>query len=175
MTVRLPSSVGGRDGRAIAEFLVWLAVAGFFLVASETFAHDRGGYAWGAASWPRTVAVLLALAALGRFLSRRRVGLAVERGEEEAVRLTLPSMPFLVTIAFVVVLPWTGFYAALPPFILAFLLATGERRPWALAGLSLGGASVLVGLFTALFFVPLPSGRLTAFHEASGWLVALLT
>jgi hypothetical protein len=175
MTVRVRFSVAGRDGRSIAELLVWLAVAGFFLVASEPFAHARGSYAWGAAPWPRTVAVLLALAALGRFLSRRRVGPAVETGEGGVVGPTPPSMPFLVTVAFVAVLPWTGFYAALPPFILAFLLATGERRPQALAGLSLGGSSVLVGLFTALFFVPLPSGRLTAFHEASGWLVALLT
>lgn len=164
--------------RAHAELFAWLVLAATFFVLSFRFSDSPGAYAWGPASWPRAVLLLIVLAAMANFFANRpgrHAGDAPEREERAAGTGELLSVLAMIAIPFVYVwlIPRAGFHVSTLLFLPAFMMHLGERRPAALVGVTLFLYVVLNLVFTRLFYVGLPTGNWPAFYEASNWLVKL--
>lgn len=58
----------------IVEFAFWLILAAFFFAYSFEFNNEIEIYKYGATLWPRTILILIAIAAIGQMLDQRRNG-----------------------------------------------------------------------------------------------------
>jgi hypothetical protein len=172
-------------GRIVGELALWLGLALVAFALTFEFAGEVGTYAWGAASWPRGVVLLMAIVALAQFAIRRR-GLKLRRSagiegraadadlssevlpRDALARLRLAAALGL-PLVYVYLLPLTGFYATTPVFLLAYLLVLGERRPGALIGAPLVIYAAINLVFTRLFYVALPTGNWPGFYDFSNW------
>ncbi len=155
------------------ELAFWLALAALAFVLSFTFSDEQGTYAWGAASWPRAVILLMAVVAVVNALRKRAEPVDDDDAEEGAA--VLPSLGlFLIPLVYAALLPRTGFYLTTPFFLVAYLLYVGERR-WAVL---LGTAALITILanlvFTKLFFVALPVGNWPGFYDVNNWLLTAI-
>ncbi len=175
-------------GRIVGELALWLGLAlGAFALTFE-FAGEVGTYAWGAASWPRGVILLMAIFALAQFAIRLRALKASDPGGAEAAdpnissdvlprnaiaRLKLAAALGL-PLVYVYLLPFTGFYATTPVFLFAYLLVLGERRPAALIGAPLIIYAAINLVFTWLFYVALPTGNWPGFYDFSNWFLIMV-
>lgn len=158
------------------ELAIWLSLAGTAFALTFRFSGEVGTYAWGAASWPRAVILLMAVGAAVQAFVRLR-NTAAERNdrrhplEERRSPLKLAAA-FGLPLLFVFLLPRTGFYLTTPFFLLAYLILLGERRPLVLIGVTLL-IYVLINLtFTSLLFVALPTGTWPGFYDFSNWFLA---
>jgi len=173
-----------RERLSIAiELSLWLVVAAFAYALSFDFADEQGTYAWGAASWPRAVILLIALGALVQAVSRWRAAQAraqhAQAREEIAwhfdpvAALRVAGM-FALPLVYVFMLPRTGFYVTTPLFLAAYLFYLGERRPAALVGVPLIIFALIVLVFVKLFYVALPLGNWELFYEISNWFLVFV-
>ena len=60
--------------RHYVEAAFWLVLVAFFFAYSFEFNKDIEIYKYGATLWPRTILILIALAAIGQFLDQRKNG-----------------------------------------------------------------------------------------------------
>ncbi|MFQ6018992.1 MAG: tripartite tricarboxylate transporter TctB family protein [Kiloniellaceae bacterium] len=177
----------GRRGRLLIELAFWLGLAAIAYALSFEFADAVGTYAWGAASWPRAVILLMAAGAIAQFGIRlrwqagggqsRAGGAAVPAGglrrafgisgAKLAAALGLPLVD-------VYLLPHAGFYVTTPFFLAAYLALLGERRPAALVGGPLLIYALINLVFTKLFYVALPTGTWPGFYDFSNWFLVML-
>lgn len=162
------------------ELAVWLSIAAFFYAFSLDFARERGSFELGPAAWPRAVVTLAIVAALVQFalkMTRPRGPASDARAQTRqagwpgaARALGMMAIP----IGYVYAMPYVGFYVATPVFLVAYLAYLGERDWRRLIGVPLF-VFVLVNLvFTKLFFVALPVGRLPVFYDISNWFLVTL-
>lgn len=170
-------------GRIIGELALWLGLAAAAFALSFEFADEAGTYAWGAASWPRMIIVLMTLVALAQFAIRRRAlgtRAALEPGTAPDI---LPRSPEArvklvgalgLPLVYVYLLPHAGFYATTPFFLAAYLAVLGERRPAVLILAPLVIYAVVNLVFTKLFYVALPTGNWPGFYEFSNWFLVTL-
>lgn len=175
----------------IIEFLIWLTLS--ILAYSLTFSFDDPlvTYRYGAASWPRTIilaiAVFASIETILSFLAFRRnappkatvMEGAKEEESEKTVSGTIVTLKRLATFAvplvFLLMIPRMGYYVSAPFFIAGFMLFLGERRIIHLVVTSLLIYAVTLFVFTKLLFVPLPEGTWPGFYEISSWILMLLT
>ncbi len=136
-----------------------------FYEAATTLTEQ--GYASGtpisnAALYPRLLAgLLLALLAL-QVVSDVRSG-PEAAGSEPAAAPDRPGQLLFAAlgmVAYVLLLPVLGFLLATPIFVLAMLLALGDRDPVTLSALPLGLTLGCLAVFQGLFSVNLPRGLL---------------
>jgi hypothetical protein len=170
-------------GRILGELGLWLGLSAAAFALSFEFAGEVGTYAWGAASWPRGVILLMAIAALAQFAIRRR---ALGRRETAAPAATAELLPrsaparvkltaaLGLPLVYVYLLPHAGFYATTPFFLAAYLVILGERRPAALILAPLIVYALINLVFTKLFYVALPTGTWPGFYEFSNWFLVTL-
>ena len=168
------------------EMLAWLALALFFFVLTFKFSGEMGSYAWGAASWPRGVILLIVIGALFQFYLQVKRSYYVqaympasevdqeEVSTEPPVDFQRALGVFLIPLIYLLALPRIGFYIATPLFLAGFIYYLGERR-W---GLILGVTFFIYGLvnlvFTKLFYVALPTGTWPGFYDFSNWFVTVI-
>ena len=176
-----------RLGRLLIELAFWFSLAGVAFALTFQFSDSLGTYAWGAASWPRAVILLIALGAAAQFLVRLRArGAMLARpgttdGAEAAEALPVAASARLKLVAalllpllYAFLLRRTGFYATTPFFLAAYLVLLGERRPKMLLGVPILIYVAINLVFTSLFYVPLPTGNWPGFYDFSNWLLVLL-
>jgi Tripartite tricarboxylate transporter TctB family len=170
-----PGSRSHGDGAAAwLELLIWLGVAGLAFALTFQFASEAGTYAWGAASWPRAIIVLMALIALLQYAGRRPRPLREPQAPTPSSGISRSAAALLLPLAYVFLLPRTGFHLTTLVFVLIYLLLLGERRPAALVGVPLGILAAVVLVFTKLFYVALPTGNWPGFYELSNAFVELI-
>jgi hypothetical protein len=163
----------GRPGR-LKELAFWLALAFAAFALSFQFSGEIGTYQWGAASWPRAVILLMAIAALVHAFAPRPA--PDDSGGAETARAPIaPSLGlFLIPLVYVWLLPRTGFYLTTPFFLIAYLLHVGERR-WPAIALTVVIITALAYLvFAKLFYVALPVGHWPGFYEVNNWLLTAI-
>lgn len=171
--------IGGLGG----ELAFWVGLAAIAFALTFRFADEVGSYRWGAASWPRAIALAMVVGAVAQFLLRLRaragappVAAAPLRllqavGSWENLRLVAAlGLPLL----YVFLMPWTGFYATTPAFLVAYLYCLGERRPRLLIVVPAVVYVLIILVFGSLFYVALPTGTLPGFYDFSNWLLVLI-
>jgi len=156
------------------ELLIWLGLAGLTFALTFEFAGEAGTYAWGAASWPRAIILLIALFALLQYAARAPQAAREPQAPAPAPEIARSAAALLLPLGYVFLLPRTGFYLTTPVFVLLYLLLLGERRPAALIGVPLGILAAIVLVFTKLFYVALPTGNWPGFYELSNAFVGLI-
>jgi len=170
-------------GRILGELGLWLGLSAAAFALSFEFADEVGAYAWGAASWPRGVILMMAVVALAQFAIRRRALSRREAANLEAAPELLPRGAVArlklagalgLPLVYVYLLPHAGFYATTPFFLAAYLAVLGERRPAALVLAPLVVYALINLVFTKLFYVALPTGNWPGFYEFSNWFLVTL-
>ncbi len=179
----------------IIELMIWLTLS--ILAYSLTFSFDDPlvTYRYGAASWPRTIILAIAVVALIEailsFLAFRKnaspkttvmEGGKDEEKEEEAqkkvsgAKVNLKRLTtFAVPLVFLLMIPRMGYYVSAPFFIAGFMFLLGEKRIFHLVVTTFLIYAVTLFVFTKLLFVPLPEGIWPGFYEISSWILRLLT
>ena len=167
-------------------FWVVLAAAGYWL----TFEFDEplDIYRFGASGWPRFILVCIVVGAtvqliLGLQKGRRDAAgpaidseTAEQAGGEAEASARLPVSPrllgiFVLPLAYLLLLPRTGFFFTTPFFILAFLWILQVRRPRLLIGVTATVYGLVLLVFVRLFYVALPVGNWPVFYDVNNWIV----
>ncbi len=167
-------------------FWISLAAAGYWL----TFDFDEplDIYRFGASGWPRFILLCMVVGATLQLI----LGLQKERrnaagpandsetpgeaeGEAEAPA-RLPVSPrlfgiFILPLAYLLLLPRTGFFFTTPFFVLAFLWILQVRRPRLLIGVTATVYGLVLLVFVRLFYVALPVGNWPVFYDVNNWIV----
>ncbi len=162
----------------LAELGFWLTLSLVAFGLSFEFADEAGTYKWGAASWPRAVILLMAIAALVhagvRYRDAEAGRTALTKDESEGGSFLGSLGLFLIPLVYAWLLPRTGFYLTTPFFLVALLLYVGERR-W---GVILATAAIILFLinliFAKLFYVALPVGNWPGFYDINNWLLTAI-
>jgi hypothetical protein len=171
--------------------MIWLTLS--IVAYGLTFSFDDPlvTYRYGAASWPRTIilaiAVFASIEVTLSFLAFRRnappKATVMEGEEDEETEITVSGAKvnlkrlatFAVPLVFLLMIPRMGYYVSAPFFIAGFMFFLGERRIFHLVVTALLIYAVTLLVFTKLLFVPLPEGTWPGFYEISSWILRLLT
>lgn len=172
-------------GALATELAFWLGLAGVAFALTFSFAGELGSYRWGAASWPRAIVMAIAVGAVAQFVLQLRAraasGARSDRPNfwpsigDAGVRTNLRLAAALgLPLVYVYLMPWAGFYAATPAFLIAYLYCLGERRGGFLIAVPLLVYGLVLLVFGSLFYVALPTGKLPGFYDFSNWLLVLI-
>ncbi len=167
-------------------FWISLAAAGYWL----TFDFDEplDIYRFGASGWPRFILLCMVVGAtlqliLGLQKERRNAAgpandsaTAGEAEGEAEAPARLPVSPrlfgiFILPLAYLLLLPRTGFFFTTPFFVLAFLWILQVRRPRLLIGVTATVYGLVLLVFVRLFYVALPVGNWPVFYDVNNWIV----
>lgn len=144
------------DIRGLVTAVVMLAVSAWVIWEAQ-------GYSELAAAFPRTVALVMALASIiliVRCLMRREAPAAVEAGSQLRRAVLLAAL-----IGWVALIPIAGFFlASLLGFIACGLTARYEywpKRRWiGFVALAIAAVAMFYGVFSEILKVPFPQGWL---------------
>lgn len=166
----------GRIG-ALVEWAVWLAVAGTFYLQTLRFDEVIASYRLGPATWPRALALCVAVGATGQMLYR--LSQAAHPAPETVMREREPWQVwaqragiFLLPLIWLWLIPRIGFYVSMPVFVLALMLLLEVRSIRALFSVTAVVCGLVLLIFTRFFYVGLPTGTLDGFYEANNWIIA---
>ncbi len=169
----------------LLEAGLWI---GFVIIAYiYSFEFDRNveGYRFNATGWPRTVLLLIVLAALAHLyqIYRDSALTATESdnadgSQDETPRTAAHRLRLLAMLALPVVYAFllapVGFYVLTPIFIFLLLVLAEEKRWYYLIGISLGLYALLVFIFGKLLYLSLPLGNIQIFYDFSNWLLTVI-
>lgn len=173
----------------VLEWLFWLVLAGLVYALTDSFDEPIAEYQFGAAGWPRVLCAALAFGATGQMLykltrkhsgQKEPAGPSVDQEDEAAPRvLTLRAKlqragVFVTPFAYLYVMPEIGFYVATPFFILAILLLLEVRSLKALVAVTAVVYGLVLLIFTRLFYVALPVGRIEIFYDLNNWIIGFV-
>lgn len=128
-------------GAGLLGIAIW-----FFVTAGGI--EDYSGEAIGAADFPRGIAFLLGVGALGIIAGAiRRLAMHNEDHLVIVRRYRHVAMGMVLFIAFPAMMQTFGYYLAMAPWLAAFLVLAGERRPLHVVGYVAGFL-----LFTKVIF-----------------------
>ncbi|TCK23589.1 tripartite tricarboxylate transporter TctB family protein [Ancylobacter aquaticus] len=154
---------------------VLVALAAAYYAASGSIAESTLSDEIGATGLPRLLAMLLALIGVALIartafvaLSARRARVPAEAPAEEEEGAPLPRAIGLLLIggAYVVLLPFIGYFLAVALLIAGVALYEGAARSWVVPAAALGGATLYWAIFVKLLGVHQPAGTLF-----QGWLL----
>jgi putative tricarboxylic transport membrane protein len=122
----------------------------------------------GSGLWPfmaLAVSMVLSLLMLIQSIRKNRAA-GRERAPQPSVedlaarkrQRTTVTLSILIFLAYILLMPFTGFILATLFYILAFAWALGERRRWVLAVSPFLVAAVIVGVFAKFITIPFPKG-----------------
>ena len=189
----MPSTAGtalpDRDVRSFVgpfvEWAIWIAVLTWVFWQTQRFDREIAQYAFGAAGWPRALCIAAALGATGQLIYRiaeiRRGHAAPSEGDApgpEGKRAGLwqraKHLPiFIFPLIYLYLVPSVGFYVATPFFILGVLLILEVRSPLTLLGVTSVIYGLVLLLFTRLFYVALPVGRIESFYDINNAIIGI--
>ena len=173
--------------RPAFEWLVWIAIVILALRQTRNFDRDIEQYAFGADGWPTAILTAILAGATLQLAFRLRQKWRFLNGEADSVEQapvpaeTPQSRPegrnaagwlnirliciFLLPFLYLFLMPRLGFYVTTPCFIPALLLLLQVRSLRALVLVTLSVYGVALLIFTRLFYVALPIGRLDPFYD----------
>lgn len=162
--------------RAGVELACWLTLAAVAYALTFTFSDAAVTYAWGAAAWPRAVIVLIVIGATAQYLFEARTETATRKRPEHGAGGVRWRVLFALALplVYVALLPHAGFYATTPFFLAGYLLVLGERRVPVLIAVAIATYAAIVTLFSAVFYVALPTGTWPGFYDLSNTLLSWL-
>lgn len=164
--------------RATGELVVWFVLAVTAFGFSFSFSRAATTYAWGAAAWPRGVILLIVAGAVAQYVFAtppHAVVRAHKAGATDARRSRRYVLASLaLPLVYVALLPYTGFYVTTPLFLAGYLAVLGERRLPVLIIVPIVTYAIIVTLFSAVFYVALPTGNWPGFYDLSNALLAWL-
>jgi putative tricarboxylic transport membrane protein len=163
--------------RQALPYAVMLAASAALYWAATRIDVDTGGRI-GPAVWPRTIIVILALLCVYEIVKRLvagsgssaqgLIGELQERPAGEAQEVVVPPPAFhgrklaggiALVAAYVVAVPWLGFFVTTALFLAVFPWLGGLRRPVLAATLGVAGSFVLVVIFMRVAYISLPFGE----------------
>lgn len=152
---------------------VLIALAAAYHIATGTIAESTLSDEIGATGLPRLLATLLAFIGLALIARTAFVALAARRAnvpqaaadEEEGAPLPRAVGLLLIGGAYVVLLPFIGYFLSVALLIGAVAFYEGAARSWVLPTAALGGATLYWAIFVKLLGVHQPAGSLF-----QGWL-----
>lgn len=146
----------GKADLVVGVLLILLGSA--TLYTSRSFPTTAVATDIGAGAFPSAYAVLLivlALLLISNHLARPR-GAGPMPGERP--NLLMPAAGALLTLAYVIAIPWAGYAIATPFFMFALMRLLGLRKPLPVALIALGTTAVLYLVFDIGMSVALPAG-----------------
>ena len=173
------------QARPLVELAIWLALVAGMWIYSYQFDRELQSYAFSPVAWPRAVLFFIALAAVLACVSEcRKDRTADDRLPEDIARPPLTAsrlremgrllVVFLLPLAYVWLLPRTGYFATTPFFLAAFMRTLGLKHWPSLIGLPLAIYAGMLLFFSKLLFIPLPTGNWPGFYDFSNWLLVRL-
>ncbi|MDQ0305081.1 tripartite tricarboxylate transporter TctB family protein [Ancylobacter polymorphus] len=152
---------------------VLIALAAAYYIATGTIAESTLSDEIGATGLPRLLAMLLAFIGLALIARTAFVALAARRAnvpqipaeEEEGAPLPRAVGLLLIGGAYVLLLPFLGYFLSVALLIGAVAFYEGAARSWVLPTAALGGATLYWAIFVKLLGVHQPAGSLF-----QGWL-----
>lgn len=170
--------------RTMVEAGLWIAFAIVAYIFTYDFDRNIETYRFNATGWPRTVLVLLAVAALAHVFQVYRDSLASQADDRGAADEAVDERPgrsawrlaamLGLPVVYAFLLEPFGFFVTTPVFIFLFLLLAEERRWRYLIGLSLGLHVVLIFIFGKLLYLSLPTGNVHPFYDISNWILTVI-
>ena len=176
--------------KPIAEWLVWVSLGIIVYFLTGEFDQKIAEYAYGPTGWPRALCIAVVVGATGQLAYQAltfsgsyekpvgdegegkastagpKVGL---RGWRLVQRLGIFALP-LIYLFFV---PAFGFYVVTPFFIAGLLLLLEVRTPSTLLSVTAVIYLLLLLIFTRLFYVALPVGRIPFFYDLNNAVIVL--
>jgi hypothetical protein len=164
------------------EFAIWMTLGWSAYALTYQFDGPIQGYRLGATAWPRAIILLMIVFAVLQFTVRMRGALRTPaaaadenywsrlRNLDKAAALKV-GLTFGTPVAYVLLLPGTGFYVTTPLFLLAYLYLLGERRWGRLLLVTAFIYALMIIVFTSVFYVPLPVGNWPVFYDVNNWLL----
>ena len=145
--------------RQVLPYAVMLAVSAGLYWAAARIEPGSGGRI-GPGVWPKAIIVFMALLCLYEIVKRlARRGAAQVAAQEIAPPHRMLWSGIALIVAYVLFVPWVGFFAATLLFLWGFQLVGGWWRP-ALAGfIALAGTLVLALVFMRIAYISLPLGE----------------
>ncbi|MDQ0346657.1 tripartite tricarboxylate transporter TctB family protein [Ancylobacter vacuolatus] len=153
---------------------VLIALAAAYYIATGSIAESTLSDEIGATGLPRLLAMLLAFIGLALIARTAFVALAARHAsvpvappaeEEEGAPLPRAIGLLLIGGAYVVLLPFIGYFLAVALLIAGVALYEGAARSWVVPAAALGGATLYWAIFVKLLGVHQPAGTLF-----QGWL-----
>ncbi|MDE0111502.1 MAG: tripartite tricarboxylate transporter TctB family protein [Albidovulum sp.] len=166
---------GGEFWKSFGELSAWLLLCGLIYSQTQLFDREIPEYEFGVAGWPRVLCIAAALGAVAQFcLQRLAARRTVEKSPEAehagfvgwravAQRTAIFAFPLL----WLVLAPRVGFYLSAPFFVAGMLVLMEVRSPTRVIAVTGAIYALVLLLFTRLFFVALPVGRIEAFYDAN--------
>jgi len=149
---------------------VMLLAAVFLYWAATLIDVDTGGRI-GPAVWPKTIVVIMGLLCAYEVVKRlvseapgEVAALGIPEGTGGGAK-ELPEHPrklyggIALIAAYVVAVPWLGFFVTTALFLAAFPWVAGLRRPLLAAALGIAGSLALVVVFMRIAYISLPFGE----------------
>lgn len=165
--------------RPLLEWASWSLIALAAWVQTGSFDAPIDEYAFGAAGWPRAVCLAILVGAAAQLLLAWHArnggnGVAPATADAARPRLALRLGILLLPLAYLYLMPTLGFFLMTPVFILLLLLLLQVRTPAALAGVTCVVYGLVLLIFTRLFYVALPVGRIDPFYSLNTLIVGLV-
>ena len=194
----MPSTAGAalpersRDLRVFAgpvvEWAIWIAVLAWVFWQTQRFDREIAQYAFGAAGWPRALCIAAALGATGQLIYRiaeirrgRAAGPetaapepAAPEGQRPGLWQRAKHLPiFIFPLIYLYLVPSVGFYVVTPFFSLGLLLILEVHSLRSLLVVTCVIYGLVLLLFTRLFYVALPVGRIEAFYDINNAIIGI--
>jgi putative tricarboxylic transport membrane protein len=156
--------------RQVLPHGVMLVGAVLLYWAATRIDADTGGRI-GPAVWPKTIIVIMGLLCAYEVVKRLlwpaagEVKAVVIPGAEEGGEKVVREHPrklyggIAIIAAYVVAVPWLGFFVTTALFLAAFPWVAGLRRPLLATVLGVGGSLLLVVVFMRVAYISLPFGE----------------
>ena len=166
-----------RFTRPVIEWGIWIAISAWIYSQTGYFDTEIPEYAFGATGWPRTLCLAMALGATGQLIYQiteiRRGGSPTEpaitrvrQNLRQSLWSSAKRLPiFVFPLVYLYFVPTIGFYLATPFFIIGLLLILEVRSPIAILSVTSVVYGLVLLLFTRLFYVALPTGRVAPFYD----------
>jgi hypothetical protein len=133
-----------------------LVIATWFYVTAGGL-EDYSGEGIGAADFPRGISILLAIGAIGLIAGAiRRLASTQEQHLVLIRRYRHVALGMVLFIAFPALMQTFGYYLAMAPWLAAFLVLAGERRPLHVAAYVVGFLVFTKVVFGIILGTPLP-------------------
>ena len=161
-----PGTTPRRYIRYVAEWCFWAVVIGLYYQQTGYFQNHIENYDFGAAGWPRVIALAALAGATFQLVLQvhtLRAGLPADTTEQFSVRLPAREWAHRLAIfcwpfVFLYLTPRIGAYLSVPVFVLGLLLLLGVRRLKPLLLVLAVVYGLMLVIFTRYFYVALPLG-----------------
>jgi hypothetical protein len=140
-----------------------LGLSGAYYLIASKIPRSQLSDVIGAASYPKLLAVVLAILSLLLIVSGILTKPTAdenrkERAEADKKEFLKAGGTFLIGIGYLVIIKWTGYPIAVTLLMLAMLIYNHEKLSWKSAGISIAGGVFFWLVFAVLFDIPVPEG-----------------